>query len=173
VHVQPRAESDRPGGQVWSLRWGSARLTVSSSEVRWERWCTAVRTRSREKSVAVIEHPDDAIVRFSWRQFADPTAPLLRADARHQSVTPSATNSSVSLKSGFFGADREARGPGDGALQHLLGSCVFCARGLYLNCHNVHPNATVVGGIYLAKAEVPGAAVAVRRRCGPQERQAR
>jgi alcohol dehydrogenase len=28
------------------------------------------------------------------------------------------------------------------------GSCYFCARGLYSNCHNVNPNATAVGGIY-------------------------
>ncbi len=28
------------------------------------------------------------------------------------------------------------------------GSCFFCARGLYSNCHNVNPNATAVGGIY-------------------------
>jgi alcohol dehydrogenase len=28
------------------------------------------------------------------------------------------------------------------------GSCWFCARGLYANCHNVNPNATAVGGIY-------------------------
>ncbi|WP_345800386.1 zinc-dependent alcohol dehydrogenase [Microbacterium sp. AZCO] len=28
------------------------------------------------------------------------------------------------------------------------GSCFFCARGLYSNCHNVNPNATAIGGIY-------------------------
>ena len=28
------------------------------------------------------------------------------------------------------------------------GSCCFCARGLYSNCHNVNPNATAAGGIY-------------------------
>jgi alcohol dehydrogenase len=28
------------------------------------------------------------------------------------------------------------------------GSCYFCARGLYSNCHNVNPNATAIGGIY-------------------------
>ena len=30
----------------------------------------------------------------------------------------------------------------------FCGSCCFCARGLYSNCHNVNPNATAVGGIY-------------------------
>jgi S-(hydroxymethyl)glutathione dehydrogenase / alcohol dehydrogenase len=48
-----------------------------------------------------------------------------------------------------------------GSVQHLAvgdrvmvpfnifcGSCFFCARGLYSNCHNVNPNATAVGGIY-------------------------
>jgi alcohol dehydrogenase len=28
------------------------------------------------------------------------------------------------------------------------GSCFFCARGLFSNCHNVNSNATAVGGIY-------------------------
>jgi len=35
-----------PGRSSLVAAVGSARLTVSSSEVRWERWCTAVRTRS-------------------------------------------------------------------------------------------------------------------------------
>lgn len=30
----------------------------------------------------------------------------------------------------------------------FCGSCWYCARGLYSNCHNVNPNATAVGGIY-------------------------
>jgi alcohol dehydrogenase len=30
----------------------------------------------------------------------------------------------------------------------FCGSCFFCARGLYSNCHNVNPNATAIGGIY-------------------------
>src|SRR5918994_2202812 len=30
----------------------------------------------------------------------------------------------------------------------FCGSCWFCARGLYSNCHNVNANATAVGGIF-------------------------
>jgi S-(hydroxymethyl)glutathione dehydrogenase/alcohol dehydrogenase len=30
----------------------------------------------------------------------------------------------------------------------FCGTCYFCAKGLYSNCHNVNPNATAVGGIY-------------------------
>jgi threonine dehydrogenase-like Zn-dependent dehydrogenase len=30
----------------------------------------------------------------------------------------------------------------------FCGTCWYCARGLYSNCHNVNPNATAVGGIY-------------------------
>jgi alcohol dehydrogenase len=30
----------------------------------------------------------------------------------------------------------------------FCGTCYFCARQLYANCHNVNPNATAVGGIY-------------------------
>jgi alcohol dehydrogenase len=30
----------------------------------------------------------------------------------------------------------------------FCGSCWYCARGLYSNCHNTNPNASAVGGIY-------------------------
>ena len=30
----------------------------------------------------------------------------------------------------------------------FCGTCFFCARGLFSNCHNVNANATAVGGIY-------------------------
>jgi threonine dehydrogenase-like Zn-dependent dehydrogenase len=30
----------------------------------------------------------------------------------------------------------------------FCGTCWYCARGLYSNCHNTNPNATAVGGIY-------------------------
>jgi S-(hydroxymethyl)glutathione dehydrogenase/alcohol dehydrogenase len=30
----------------------------------------------------------------------------------------------------------------------FCGTCFYCARGMYANCHNVNPNATAVGGIY-------------------------
>jgi alcohol dehydrogenase len=41
--------------------------------------------------------------------------------------------------------------PGDRVLvpfNIFCGSCFFCARELYSNCHNVNPNASAVGGIY-------------------------
>ncbi len=44
------------------------------------------------------------------------------------------------------------------------GSCWFCARGLFSNCHNVNPNATAVGGIY--GYSTPPAATTADRQSG-------
>jgi alcohol dehydrogenase len=49
------------------------------------------------------------------------------------------------------GSSVERLQPGDRVMvpfNIFCGSCFFCARGLYSNCHNVNPNATAVGGIY-------------------------
>jgi len=49
------------------------------------------------------------------------------------------------------GSSVENLRPGDRVMVPFniyCGSCFFCARGLYSNCHNVNPNATAVGGIY-------------------------
>jgi threonine dehydrogenase-like Zn-dependent dehydrogenase len=40
------------------------------------------------------------------------------------------------------------RRPRHGPFNIFCGSCWYCARGLYSNCHNVNANATAVGGIY-------------------------
>lgn len=44
------------------------------------------------------------------------------------------------------------RGPGlvrveEKAIPVCCGSCFFCSRGLYSNCHNVNPNPSAIGGI--------------------------
>ncbi|MGW3993601.1 alcohol dehydrogenase catalytic domain-containing protein [Amycolatopsis sp. NPDC004772] len=45
----------------------------------------------------------------------------------------------------------------------FCGTCWFCARGLYSNCHNVNPNATAVGGIYATPTHAGVGAAADRR----------
>src|SRR4051794_9073216 len=39
----------------------------------------------------------------------------------------------------------------------LCGTCWYCARGLYSNCHNRNPNAAAVGGIYGVRSSPRGA----------------
>lgn len=97
-----------------------------------------------------IEHPNDAIVRVQLAAICGSDLHLyhgLMPDTRvghtfgHEfigvvdQIGPSVQNLSV----------------GDRVMVPFniyCGSCWFCSRGLYSNCHNVNPNATAVGGIY-------------------------
>lgn len=106
--------------------------------------------RVEEKDEPRIEHPNDAIVRVTLAAICGSDLHLyhgLMPDTRvghtfgHEfigvvdQVGPSVRNLQV----------------GDRVMVPFniyCGSCFFCARGLYSNCHNVNPNATAVGGIY-------------------------
>lgn len=108
------------------------------------------RVRVENKPEPRIEHPNDAIVRVTCAAICGSDLHLyhgLMPDTRvghtfgHEftgvveSVGPSVQNLKV----------------GDRVLvpfNIFCGSCFFCARQLYSNCHNVNPNATAVGGIY-------------------------
>jgi len=102
------------------------------------------KVRVEEKDVPAIEHPNDAIVRVTLAAICGSDLHLyhgLMPDTRvghtfgHEfigivdQVGPSVQNLSV----------------GDRVMvpfNIFCGSCWFCARGLYSNCHNVNPNAT-------------------------------
>jgi alcohol dehydrogenase len=108
------------------------------------------KVRVEDKDVPAIEHPNDAIVRVTLAAICGSDLHLyhgLMPDTRightfgHEfigvveQVGPSVQNLSV----------------GDRVMvpfNVFCGSCWYCARGLYSNCHNVNPNATAVGGIY-------------------------
>lgn len=108
------------------------------------------KVRVEEKPEPVIEHPNDAVVRVTRAAICGSDLHLyhgMMPDTRvghtfgHEivgvveEVGPSVRNLSV----------------GDRVMVPFniyCGSCFFCARGLYSNCHNVNPNATAVGGIY-------------------------
>lgn len=108
------------------------------------------KVRVEEKDVPTIEHPNDAIVRVELAAICGSDIHLFHGmmpDTRVGStfghefigVVESVGSSVVTLK------------PGDRVMVPFnvyCGSCFFCARGLYSNCHNVNPNATAVGGIY-------------------------
>lgn len=108
------------------------------------------KVRIEEKDIPRIEHPNDAIVRVELAAICGSDLHLyhgLMPDTRvgttfgHEFIgTVHAVGSSV-----------ENLSVGDRVMVPFniyCGTCYFCARGLYSNCHNVNPNATAIGGIY-------------------------
>ena len=108
------------------------------------------RVRMEEKDRPRIEHPNDAIVRVRRAAICGSDLHLyhgMMPDTRvghtfgHEfvgvvdEVGPSVRNLSV--------GDRVMV-----PVNIFCGTCFFCARGLYSNCHNVNANATAVGAIY-------------------------
>lgn len=106
--------------------------------------------RVEEKDVPSVEHPNDAIVRVTLAAICGSDLHL------YHGLMPD-TRVGHTFGHEFVGVV-ERVGP---SVEHLqvgdrvmvpfnifCGSCWFCARGLYSNCHNVNPNATAVGGIY-------------------------
>jgi threonine dehydrogenase-like Zn-dependent dehydrogenase len=108
------------------------------------------RIRVEEKDEPRIEHPNDAIVRVSLAAICGSDLHL------YHGMMPD-TRVGHTFGHEFIGVVEEV-GPSVQNLQRgdrvmvpfnvFCGTCFFCARGLYSNCHNVNPNATAVGGIY-------------------------
>jgi len=108
------------------------------------------KVRVENKDIPVIEHPNDAIVRVT-------RAAICGSDLHlYHGMMPD-TRVGHTFGHEFIG-EVAAVGPSVERLQVgdrvmvpfniFCGTCFFCARGLYANCHNVNPNATAVGGIY-------------------------
>jgi S-(hydroxymethyl)glutathione dehydrogenase / alcohol dehydrogenase len=108
------------------------------------------RLRVENKPEPRIEHPNDAIVRVT-------RAAICGSDLHlYHGMMPD-TRVGHTFGHEFVGIVEEV----GSSVQNLqvgqrvmvpfnvyCGSCYFCARGLFSNCHNVNPNATAVGGIY-------------------------
>ncbi len=108
------------------------------------------RVRVEEKDIPAIEHPNDAIVRVT-------RAAICGSDLHlYHGMMPD-TRVGMTFGHEFIGEVYQVGPsvqnvkPGDRVMvpfNVFCGTCYFCARGLYSNCHNVNPNATAVGGIY-------------------------
>jgi threonine dehydrogenase-like Zn-dependent dehydrogenase len=108
------------------------------------------KVRVEDKPDPVIEHPNDAIVRVTMGAICGSDLHL------YHGMMPD-TRVGMTFGHEFIGVVHEV-GPSVQDLQVgdrvmvpfniFCGSCFFCARGLYSNCHNVNANATAVGGIY-------------------------
>ncbi|WP_342024767.1 zinc-dependent alcohol dehydrogenase [Arthrobacter citreus] len=108
------------------------------------------KVRVEEKDIPRIEHPNDAIVRVT-------AAAICGSDLHlYHGMMPD-TRVGTTFGHEFVGVVHEVGSSvqnlsvGDRVMVPFniyCGSCWFCTRGLYSNCHNVNPNATAVGGIY-------------------------
>ncbi len=108
------------------------------------------RIKVDEKPMPRIEHPNDAIVRVTLAAICGSDLHL------YHGMMPD-TRVGTTFGHEFIGVVEEV-GPSVANLKAgdkvmvpanvYCGSCYFCSRGLYSNCHNVNPNATAVGGIY-------------------------
>ncbi|HVE54004.1 MAG TPA: zinc-dependent alcohol dehydrogenase [Ramlibacter sp.] len=108
------------------------------------------RVRASEKPEPKIEHPNDAIVRVTRSCICGSDLHL------YHGLVPD-TRVGMTFGHEFCGIVEEI-GPsvqnlkkGDKVLvpfNIFCGTCYFCKKELFSNCHNVNPEATAVGGIY-------------------------
>jgi S-(hydroxymethyl)glutathione dehydrogenase/alcohol dehydrogenase len=140
-------------GQVSAAEFGEPVVSVDDTEESQMRamvYRSPYRVRVEEKRRPSIEHPNDAIVRVELAAICGSDLHL------YHGMMPD-TRVGHTFGHEFVGTVDEV-GPSVESLQVgdrvmvpfnvFCGTCFFCARGLYSNCHNVNPNATAVGGIY-------------------------
>ena len=108
------------------------------------------RVRAVQKGEPEIEHPGDAIVRVTRSCICGSDLHL------YHGLVPD-TRVGMTFGHEFTGVVEEVGSSvqnlkkGDHVLvpfNIFCGSCFFCQKELYSNCHNVNPEATAVGGIY-------------------------
>jgi threonine dehydrogenase-like Zn-dependent dehydrogenase len=108
------------------------------------------RVRVEEKDRPVIEHPNDVIVRVTLAAICGSDLHLYHGMMPDTRVGHTFGHEFIGVVD-EVGPSVEKLSVGDRVMvpfNVFCGSCWFCARGLYSNCHNVNPNATAVGGIY-------------------------
>ncbi len=108
------------------------------------------KVRVEEKDEPRVEHPNDAVVRVTCAAICGSDLHLYHGMMPDTRVGHTFGHEFVGVVE-QVGPSVENVQVGDRVMvpfNIFCGSCFFCARGLYSNCHNVNPNATAVGGIY-------------------------
>ena len=108
------------------------------------------RVRAQQKSDPVIEHPGDAIVRVTRSCICGSDLHLYHGLVPDTRVGTTFGHEFVGIVE-EVGAQVTKLKVGDHVLvpfNVFCGSCFFCQRELYGNCHNTNPQASAVGGIY-------------------------
>jgi alcohol dehydrogenase len=108
------------------------------------------KVRVEEKDSPPIEHPNDAIVRVTLAAICGSDLHLYHGMMPDMRVGMTMGHEFIGVVE-QVGSSVEKLSPGDRVMVPFnicCGSCWFCKRGLYSNCHNTNPNASAVGGIY-------------------------
>src|ERR671917_90740 len=108
------------------------------------------KVRVEEKDRPAIEHPNDAIVRVTLAAICGSDLHLYHGLMPDTRIGHTFGHEFIGVVE-QVGSSVQNLTVGDRVMvpfNIFCGSCWFCARGLYSNCHNVNPNATAVGGIY-------------------------
>ena len=108
------------------------------------------RVRAVQKAEPEIEHPNDAIVRVTRSCICGSDLHLYHGLVPDTSVGMTFGHEFTGIVEDV-GASVQNLKPGDHVLvpfNIFCGSCYFCQKELYSNCHNTNPHATAVGGIY-------------------------
>ncbi|WP_338890183.1 zinc-dependent alcohol dehydrogenase [Rhodococcus sovatensis] len=108
------------------------------------------KVRAEHKTEPKIEHPNDAIIKVTLAAICGSDLHLYHGMMPDTRVGTTFGHEFIGVVD-QVGPSVENLVPGDRVMVPFniyCGSCYFCARGLFSNCHNVNPNATAVGGIY-------------------------
>ena len=108
------------------------------------------RVRVEEKPIPPIEHPNDAIVRVTHGSICGSDLHIYHGMVPDTRVGQTFGHEFIGVVE-EVGASVRSLQAGDRVMVPFnicCGSCFFCARELYGNCHNTNANATAVGGIY-------------------------
>ncbi|OEI69710.1 zinc-dependent alcohol dehydrogenase [Curtobacterium sp. ER1/6] len=108
------------------------------------------RVRVEEKPDPRIEHPNDAVVRVERAAICGSDLHLYHGMMPDTRIGHTFGHEFIGVVE-QVGSSVQNLAVGDRVMVpfHIsCGSCWFCARGLFTNCHNVNPNATAVGGIF-------------------------
>jgi threonine dehydrogenase-like Zn-dependent dehydrogenase len=108
------------------------------------------KVRVEDKPDPVIEHPNDAVVRVELAAICGSDLHLYHGMMPDTRVGTTFGHEFIGRVEQIGPSVRNLR-VGDRVMVPFniyCGTCWFCARGLFSNCHNVNPNATAVGGIY-------------------------
>ncbi|MBT2503161.1 zinc-dependent alcohol dehydrogenase [Curtobacterium sp. ISL-83] len=108
------------------------------------------RIRVEEKPDPRIEHPNDAVIRVERAAICGSDLHLYHGMMPDTRVGHTFGHEFIGVVE-QIGSSVQNLSVGDRVMVpfHIsCGTCWYCARGLFTNCHNVNANATAVGGIY-------------------------
>jgi threonine dehydrogenase-like Zn-dependent dehydrogenase len=108
------------------------------------------KVRVSSKPDPVIQHPNDAIVRVELAAICGSDLHLYHGMMPDTRIGHTFGHEFVGRVE-TVGSSVQNVTVGDRVMVPFniyCGSCFFCARGLFSNCHNVNPNATAAGGMY-------------------------